>query len=819
MDNRPRSRQKNVTGAAGSVGRRGSGLGTGPVGSGGRGGSFGGGSGGFGGSGQRGGGPTRGSRGGLPAILALLFLLFGGGGVGSMLFGGGEVTPPSSISQPAISQPSGSQSTPGNSGTLPFTINGLLGSSGSAASSGWEAGNNTGVLNTKVASGARAKRTKLLGNGKDTVTLMIYLCGTDLESKSGMATADLQEMLNAEIGSNVNIIVYTGGCTGWRNNVVSSSVNQIYQVTGGGLRRLVDNAGTASMTNPDTLTSFIQYCDKNFPANRRELILWDHGGGSVSGYGYDEKNARSGSMTLSGVNKALKNAGVTFDFIGFDACLMATVETALTLDDYADYLIASEETEPGVGWYYTNWLTSLSRNTSISTVELGKQIVDDFVDTCAQKCRGQKTTLSVIDLAEASATIPSALGSFAQETTGLIQNNEFKTVSDARTGSREFAQSSAIDQIDLVHLATRLGTDSGKKLANAILGAVKYNRTGAGMTNAYGLSAYFPCKKAAKVDTAVNTFEQIGMGDEYTRCIEAFASMQVSGQAAAGGTSSALPSLLGGYSGSSGGSVSDELLGELLNSLLSGNGSSFGGIAGLTSGNTGFLSGRAIDPAAAAGYIAANRLDASALVWSRDAVPVIRLSEQQWGLVQDLELNVYYDDGEGFIDLGLDNVFEFDKNGGLLGTYDGTWLAINGQPVAYYYESTVDDGTNYTITGRVPALLTNSTMDSQRVDLLLVFDNAHPYGYIAGARMDYRNGETDTVAKSLIELQEGDRLDFVCDYYSYSGQYLDSYLMGEPMRVTGRMEISNVAITGGGLSAVYRFTDIYQQQYWTDVIP
>lgn len=42
-----------------------------------------------------------------------------------------------------------------------------------------------------------------------------------------------------------------------------------------------------------------------------------------------------------------------FAFIGFDACLMATVETANMLVPHADYMFASEETEPGYGWDYT----------------------------------------------------------------------------------------------------------------------------------------------------------------------------------------------------------------------------------------------------------------------------------------------------------------------------------------------------------------------------------------------------------------------------------------------------------------------------------
>ena len=111
-------------------------------------------------------------------------------------------------------------------------------------------------------------------------------------------------------------------------------------------------------------------------------------------------------MDLAGISKALKNGGVQFDFIGFDACLMATAETALMLNDYADYLIASEETEPGIGWYYTNWLTKLGENTSMPTVEIGKNIVDDFVSDLRKKCPGQKTTLSVIDLAEFANTVP-----------------------------------------------------------------------------------------------------------------------------------------------------------------------------------------------------------------------------------------------------------------------------------------------------------------------------------------------------------------------------------------------------------------------------
>ena len=171
---------------------------------------------------------------------------------------------------------------------------------------------------------------------------------------------------------------------------------------------------------------------------------------------------------------------------------------------------------------------------------------------------------------------------------------------------------------------------------------------------------------------------------------------------------------------------------------------------------------------------------------------------------------MFYDDGEGFIDLGLDNVFEFDKNGALLGNTDRTWLAINGQPVAYYYLDTVEDGTNYSISGYVPALL-----NGERVELMLVFDSKNPHGIISGACPVYVEGETETVAKGLTEIKVGDTLDFICDYYSYAGEYQDSYFLGEQMVVTENMEISNVDVGEGNVRVTYRFTDIYNQQYWT----
>lgn len=801
--NRPKSREVNHVSGTGSVQKRGSGLGTGPVGN-------------KHSSSARptstaprrvSQGPvrTRGGRGKLGGIILIAIVALV---IGKLGFGGSG-----SSSNLPVSAPSVTTSTSGSSSSL-STIMSLLGSQEyTTTASDYNSyvpsfsGNNS-KLDESVAKGSREKRTTILGSGKDIVTIMVYMCGTDLESKNGMASADLAEMCGATISDKINLIVYTGGCNAWKTQGISNKVNQIYQIKNGRMTCLESDMGNKAMTDSDTLTEFIKYCTKNFPANRQELIMWDHGGGSISGYGYDEK-VKIGSMNLSKINDALKNAGTTFDFIGFDACLMATLENGLMLSDYADYMVASEETEPGVGWYYTNWLTKLSNDTSMPTIEIGKNIVDDFVDVCNQRCNGQKTTLSVVDLAELETTVPEELKSFAQSTSKLIANNEYKQVSDARYNTKEFAQSSKIDQIDLVHFAKNLNTDESNALADALMGAVKYNRSASCVSNAYGLSIYFPYKKASKVDSMVNTYNAIGIDSDYSRCIQDFASLEISGQVSTGGTTTAMPSLLGMTSSQN---MSSDTISGLINSLMSGNSFS---IDGFDTSNFGFLFGSGVSSDKASAYIANNYFDTSKLVWTsnKDNDTVIALSQSDWDMVQDLELNVFYDDGEGYIDLGYDNVFSFDDDGNLYGSYDGTWLSINKQVVPYYHTETIDNGKDYTISGYIPAFL-----NGDRVELSVVFTDENPYGYITGARYVYKDGN-ETVAKDMIGLKKGDKLDFVCDYYTYDGVYVDSYYLGETMTLGDTLEIGNIDIDKSRTSVTYCFTDIYEQHYWTPVIP
>ena len=717
---------------------------------------------------------------------------------------------------------------------------------GSYTSSAWSGGSNTGTENNTVTDGARPKFTAIKGNGADTVTIMVFMCGTDLESNYSMATKDLQEMANAEIGDNVNIIVYTGGCAQWKNNLVSSRTNQIYKIENGGQFRLLnDNVGNKPMVTPSTLSEFIRFCAQNYPANRNMLILWDHGGGSITGYGYDQKFKSSGSMTLDGIDQALAEGGITFDVIGFDACLMATVETAQMASKYGDYLLASEESEPGIGWYYTDWVTLLSRNTSTPTITLGKRIVDDFVAHCARQCPGQDTTLSLTDLAEFSYAVPPLLNDWSDATVSLIKN-DYRTVSRARGSAKEFAESSRIDQADLASICYNLNNTESKALINALLGAVKYNRTSNTVRNAYGLSIYFPYRSMSSVKKAVNTYSKIGMDDSYSRCVQAFATYASSGQASSysNGYSSGLGSLLSGLSGySTSGSGSSgygsgsgyssgygsssysssydtsDLIYALLGQMMSGR--SIENVEGLTEENSDFIAetfnSGTLDARSVADYVSANTFDASLLNWAagEDGAPEMLLPQDQWNLISELKLSVFRNDGEGFIDLGLD-LYEgfFKPNGALSGEYDGGWLHINGQEVAYYQMYTVvaNDGTKVTL-GRVPCLY-----NGQRANLLIEIVNDEPA--VVGVCFNYDDDpEILTYAKAATEYNSTDTVTFIADYYTYDNVYENTYRISDEFTVGDGLEASFMLVADAEeINPCYRFTDFYGQEYWTPVM-
>jgi hypothetical protein len=333
----------------------------------------------------------------------------------------------------------------------------------------------------------------------ETWAIYWYLCGSDLETKYGFATADLQETLEVELPGNVKMVVQTGGAKSWKNSLIDAKAHYRLERSGEDIK-IVDKTKNTSMGDPKTLKNFLSYCEKNYPADRKFLILWDHGGGSGGSVCYDEFYKDDG-LTFGELKKVLAEVygdspkDKPFELIGFDACLMATVDMAGVCAPYADYLVASEETEPGCGWKYDGWLGALAENTEMNALDLARAVCDSYYEGCKEIGEEGKVTLSAIDLSkiEDMEFAVSLLGFMGISS---IADDPSAFYASFTRGGRK-ADSYMLGMVDLaslVHENAKLFPDAAGIIFEAIEACVAYQVKGPYRKNTNGISAFLPSK-------------------------------------------------------------------------------------------------------------------------------------------------------------------------------------------------------------------------------------------------------------------------------------------------------------------------------------
>ncbi|MCL2387854.1 MAG: clostripain-related cysteine peptidase [Defluviitaleaceae bacterium] len=380
--------------------------------------------------------------------------------------------------------------------------------------------------------GVVAKASVARKNGKNITsdqrpyTIMIYMNGSDLESEFGAATDDLVEMLDSGLNSqNASVIILTGGAKKWQNDAIPETECVIWELADGFLNEL-ETMGNANMGNPNTLRDFVKFSMSNYPAQRYGLIMWNHGGGSIAGFGHDEKFA-DGSLTLLEMKKAFDEAGLAenkLEFLGFDACLMATVEMAILASNYARVLIASEDLEPGEGWDY-HFLSALNKNPNMNGFDLGKIIVDSFMDFFpANGLHDEILTLSVIDL-QRVAPVMEAMGRLMAHE---ISEPKFKNLAIRRAHTKTFGEGSPrdnyADMVDIGDMAVQLQElypHEAKAILLALKKCVTYNRHNSDVP-LYGLSTFYIYGGKSQGVPSLRTYSNLEMDSDYTQFLHHF---------------------------------------------------------------------------------------------------------------------------------------------------------------------------------------------------------------------------------------------------------------------------------------------------------
>ena len=333
------------------------------------------------------------------------------------------------------------------------------------------------------------------------LTVMVYMCGSNLESGYGSASADLEEMLASGFDSDqVSLLVMTGGTEGWvlGFDPANLTINEI------GKRgvRAVWREEAASMGVPETLTTLLNFGVERFPAEDYALILWNHGGGPMEGVCWDELFSMD-NLSLSELTQALEASTLPgkLSWIGFDACLMSSAEVASTLAPYADYMIASQETEPAPGWNYT-FLKGLESDADAA--ETGKRIVDAYFDGMAGI--RDTVTLACTDLSKLEG-VKEAMDAFFEPVAEGLDADSFARVSGLRQAAVGFGKAvraageDGYDLVDLGDLVREYGedpvlSDAAQAFSEALDEAVVYCRSSA--EGASGLTVYHPYANKAK---------------------------------------------------------------------------------------------------------------------------------------------------------------------------------------------------------------------------------------------------------------------------------------------------------------------------------
>lgn len=360
-------------------------------------------------------------------------------------------------------------------------------------------------------------------SSKKELTLLVYLSGTDLEAEYGAATADLNEMLQADLDEkNVNVVILAGGSKTWHTPGLKEDKKNTLKINDDEIR-ILKNDQLTSMGDEKTLSGFVSYGISQFPARQYGLIFWDHGGGAVDGVCLDAWY--EDCLTMDEIDRALKNSleGRKLSFVGFDACLMSTLEVAKTLAPYADYMVASEELEPGNGWDYT-FLSEIKSGQNMDALSIVSRISDYYY---ASYPEAEDKTIAVLDLSrmdEASATLNTYFTALKRE---LSKDSAVENFVKLRAGLFEFGFINSFytssNMVDLKELIQKSGEYFSLDTAPA-LEAVNslIVKNASNIKEAGGLSIFYPYRAKSQIPSLLYKYEELSFYPEYSDFLNSF---------------------------------------------------------------------------------------------------------------------------------------------------------------------------------------------------------------------------------------------------------------------------------------------------------
>ena len=613
-------------------------------------------------------------------------------------------------------------------------------------------------------------------NDKNVVVLE-YIVGSNLENAAGLATANIKQMKDATSrGENMVFVLQTGGSFRWFTEEIEENSNGRYLIENGKISRIEKLDDSLCMSKPESLEDFLKWGKQNYPADRYILVLWDHGGGFSSGFGVDELNRRrdSDTMLVSEMVEAIGKSGMKFDIIGFDACLMQNIETTLAFEPYADYYIASEETEGGYGWFYTSAFARLAEDPGIPSLDFASELISayDVYNTALKKGEiDSSATLSVVDLTMIKPAYEKLQKLFVISKQAILENSEY--YADISLSASKAYGFGNYEQIDLIHYLKILDSvdyensicqDNACLLAaDSVMAAIPYrNRNSA--EGIYGMSLTFPIEAISTYTDIYNQLKIFEMNDEM----------------------------------------------EFYNNFFS------------------------IMAAQSDKYRVSNEkwyIEGFEDYETTDTYIDIPLTETEYGylidlpekvrnIIADIQVAVYQKDDGRLRYLGRDYMGVYEEDGRDYIDMDNRWVHINNNLICYEAGQVRETESGTVYTGETRALLNGRDDIIIHIEWKAVNERTLnlPTGKITG--YTYVDEFKSFMSKGMNEFKSGDRLNFYFDYYDMQGNFIETETYGGTLIVTNPdyltvkdKELKKCDIIFSGV-----LTDVYQREFLTEQI-
>lgn len=591
-----------------------------------------------------------------------------------------------------------------------------------------------------------------------------YLCGSDLESEGGFASGDLEELMAVNLPDEVKVVIETGGANEWQNDTVDASKLQRYVYDKDGLN-LVDEQEAANMGEASTLADFLDFASTNYPADRTAVVFWNHGGGSVTGVSFDELYNYD-SLTLAELDEAFSSVfteskdAPPVELIGFDTCLMGTIDVAATFSGMASYLVASEELEPANGWDYSGWLEKLGEDPRMDGAALGEVICDSYYAGCEEVGTEAETTLSVVDLSQVDPLIKAYDAFGAEALSAACEDPAFfsafgRVAAQSENYGGNTKEQGYTNMVDLGHLARQSGEllSSSQDVLDALDACVLYKVNGEYRTEATGLSCYY------SYNGDVEDF------NNYTKQ----------------GVDTAFKHL-----------YAYELTGEMDEESQS------------------YISDLNIEKPEGFDTLADMNWDKAPMDVDDDGVSFLTLGPKANDILAGIGFSLYYVDEENdtMLLLGTDNDMEADwENGVFRDNFRGVWGSIDGS-LAYMELSF--EGEDYNLYS-VPVLL-----NGEECNLQVAYDFTKEAWSILGAREGIEdNGMAD---KELKLIKVGDEITTIWYLASYSGDDEFEPYTADTITVTEKTSFGEMKLPDGSYSMVYEMRDAMGNYAYSDAV-